>query len=161
MIRRIEKGEIPEIVELIKESFRGVSEEFGITRENAPNYVAFATTVEKITGQFEEGRPMFAFVGEDGKIVGYYSIGKIGEEECELNNLCVLPEFRHRKIGETLLMDCFEKAKEIGYKKVIAGIVEENQVLRKWYERNGMVHTGTKKFEFFPFTCGYLEKVLE
>ena len=22
----------------------------------------------------------------------------------------------------------------------------------------GFVHTGTKKFEFFPFTCGYMEK---
>ena len=35
-------------------------------------------------------------------------------------------------------------------------IVEENQVLRKWYERNGAVHTGTEKFAFFPFTCGYM-----
>ena len=29
-------------------------------------------------------------------------------------------------------------------------------MLRKWYERNGAVHTGTEKFDFFPFTCGYL-----
>ena len=36
-------------------------------------------------------------------------------------------------------------------------IVEENTVLRKWYERNGAVHTGTEKFDFFPFTCGYME----
>ena len=35
-------------------------------------------------------------------------------------------------------------------------IVEENSRLRKWYEQNGAVHTGTKKFEFFPFTCGYM-----
>lgn len=37
------------------------------------------------------------------------------------------------------------------------GIVEENRVLRRWYEKNGAVHTGTKKFDFFPFTCGYLQ----
>ena len=41
---------------------------------------------------------------------------------------------------------------------VIIGIVEENRVLRKWYEENGFVHTGTKKFDFFPFTCGYMER---
>lgn len=25
-------------------------------------------------------------------------------------------------------------------------------------EEFGFVHTGTQKFDFFPFTCGYLEK---
>ena len=40
------------------------------------------------------------------------------------------------------------------------GIVEENQVLRKWYEAYGFLHTGTEKFDFFPFTCGYLVKDL-
>ena len=28
------------------------------------------------------------------------------------------------------------------------------------YEQNGAVHTGTKKFDFFPFTCGYMVKEL-
>ena len=32
--------------------------------------------------------------------------------------------------------------------------------LRNWYEDNGAVHTGTKKFDFFPFTCGYMVKEL-
>ena len=44
--------------------------------------------------------------------------------------------------------------------KINIGIVEENQVLRKWYENQGFLHIGTKKFDFFPFTCGYMEKGL-
>ena len=40
------------------------------------------------------------------------------------------------------------------------GIVEENKKLRKWYEDNGAVHLGTHKFDFFPFTCGYMRKEL-
>ena len=44
--------------------------------------------------------------------------------------------------------------------KINIGIVEENKVLRKWYESFGFVYTGTKKFDFFPFTCGYMEKNL-
>ena len=39
-------------------------------------------------------------------------------------------------------------------------IVEENTKLRKWYEENGAVHLGTHKFDFFPFTCGYMRKEL-
>jgi len=38
------------------------------------------------------------------------------------------------------------------------GIVEENHQLRCWYETHGFVYIGTKKYEFFPFTCGYLYK---
>ena len=33
-------------------------------------------------------------------------------------------------------------------------------VLRKWYEADGAVHIGTRKFDFFPFTCGYLKRDL-
>jgi len=40
------------------------------------------------------------------------------------------------------------------------GIVEENIKLKQWYELYGAVHIGTKKFDFFPFTCGYMIKEL-
>ena len=40
------------------------------------------------------------------------------------------------------------------------GFTEENTKLRKWYEENGAVHLGTHKFDFFPFTCGYMRKKL-
>ena len=41
---------------------------------------------------------MFAFV-EDDKIIGYYSLALQANNECELNNLCVLPQFRHQKMS--------------------------------------------------------------
>ena len=50
-----------------------------------------------------------------------------------------------------------EMAREQNCGEMKLSIVEENTVLRKWYERNGAVHTGTEKFDFFPFTCGYME----
>ena len=37
-------------------------------------------------------------------------------------------------------------------------IVKENTLLRKWYEAHGFAHTGAQKFDFFPFTCGYMEQ---
>lgn len=53
-----------------------------------------------------------------------------------------------------------KNARNMNCTKIHIGIVEENQVLRKWYEDYGFVHTGTEKYDFFPFTCGYLEKEL-
>lgn len=76
------------------------------------------------------------------------------------DNISVLPGYRHNSIGTVLLNDAFDRAKKRGCERINIGIVEENTVLRKWYEINGFVHTGTKKYDFFPFTCGYMVKVL-
>ena len=69
----------------------------------------------------------------------------------------MLPKYRHSAIGSALLEDAVKRAKEKGCTVMEIGIVEENTQLRSWYESKGFVHTGTKKFDFFPFTCGYLE----
>lgn len=71
-----------------------------------------------------------------------------------------MPEYRQKGIGEDLLNDAFSKAKNMGCKKMNIGIVEENKELRKWYELFGFIHIGKQKFEFFPFTYGYMEKEL-
>ena len=160
MIKRIEENERAECVEVIRESFSTVAEEFGITKENAPRFTAFATTYERLRWHLlGEKRPMYGYYEEE-KLVGYYSILLQENGECELNNLSVLPVYRHRGIGETLLKHAFEEARSFGSVKMNIGIVEENQMLRKWYEDLGFVHVGTKKFEFFPFTCGYMEREL-
>ncbi|MBO4928424.1 MAG: GNAT family N-acetyltransferase [Clostridiales bacterium] len=188
MIRKITKEDIKECVRVITESFMTVADELGFTKENAPRFTAFATTEERLMYHLEvEKRPMYGFFSDEGsdggsdngssgfgngsgdgsadnagsgQLLGYYSLAKQSETEWELNNLCVLPKCRHDGIGDVLLQDAFAKVKELGGTKMNIGIVEENKRLRSWYESKGFVHTGTKKFDFFPFTCGYMEKQL-
>ena len=160
-IRKMSQGEIPECVQVIRESFKTVADEFGFTEENAPRFTAFATDGRRLWYQMTvEKRPMYVFTNR-GKIIGYYSISPMEDGCAELNNLAVLPEFRHNGIGAKLLADCFERARILGARKLKIGIVEENKVLRNWYEKHGFVHTGTEKYDFFPFTCGYMEKELD
>lgn len=160
VIKEIHEKDIAECVRIIKESFRTVADEFGFTAENAPRFTAFATTEDRLKWHFSgEHRPMYVYY-DKGSIVGYYSLLLQDNKECELNNLCVIPSHRHKGIGEELLMNAFKVAKETGCTKMNIGIVEENQTLRKWYEKFGFIHIGTQKFDFFPFTCGYMEKQL-
>ena len=160
MIREVRREEIPVCVEVIKKSFITVADEYGFTEENAPRFTAFATTTDRLYWHMDrEHRPMYVFE-EDGDLCGYYSLLLQENGECELNNLSVLPEYRHRGIGKQLLEHAFHTAKEAGCMIVNIGIVEENKVLRKWYELNGAKHIATKKYDFFPFTCGYLKKEL-
>ena len=160
MIKDVKEKDIAECVKVIKESFITVANEFGITATNAPGFTAFSITEEKLKKQLiEEHRPMYALY-DNKKIVGYYSLLLQDNKECELNNLCVIPTHRHKGVGEELLINAFEVAKELGCIKMNIGIVEENIMLRKWYEVYGFVHKGTQKFDLFPFTCGYMEKEL-
>ncbi len=70
----------------------------------------------------------------------------------------MLPGYRHNGIGNKLLDHAYQTAAEEGCKIIKIGIVEEKQKLRRLYEENGAVHVGTKKFDFFPFTFGYMKK---
>jgi len=157
MIRKAERADLPECVRVIRKSFRTVSDEFGFTEENAPRFTAFAITEEWLAWQMD-GEHRLMYVDEEGGVIrGYYSLRLQGNGECELGNLSVLPEYRHRGIGGELFLHAVKTAGEQQCTVMNLGIVEENIRLRKWYERHGAVHTGTKKYDFFPFTCGYMK----
>lgn len=57
-------------------------------------------------------------MNEDGRIIGYYSIALQENRACELNNLCVLPEHRHKRVGERLLNDAFDRARALDCTKI-------------------------------------------
>lgn len=160
MIHKVTKDDLPACTVLIRESFLTVAEAHGITAENAPRFTAFATTEDRLLRHLEqEGRAMYAY-RDNGQILGYYSLLPLEEGACELNNLCVSPQCRHRGIGVKLLAHAFLAAEALGCTRMRIGIVEENSVLRDWYTSFGFVHTGTVKFDFFPFTCGYMERMI-
>lgn len=159
-IRLIKREELPACAALIRESFQTVADQLGFTPENAPRFTAFATTPERLTAQYEDPRREM-YVGEEGgHAVGYFSLLLLDGGACVLNNLCVRPSRRHGGIGRALASFALRRAQELQCGQMRLGIVEENKALRAWYESLGFAHVGTKKFDFFPFTCGYMEQNL-
>ena len=157
MIRRVRREDIPECVRVIRRSHQTVADEFGFTEENAPRYVAFATDERRLIWHMDQEHRLMFVDEEAGAVRGYYSLLLKQDGECELGNLSVLPEYRHQGIGTELLRHAIRTARERRCRMMRLSVVEENAVLRKWYEQNGAVHTGTEKFDFFPFTCGYMK----
>ena len=157
MIRQMTREEIPACVDIIRRSFKTVADEYGITQENAPRFTAFATDEDRLYYQADNEHRLMYVYEQDGRLCGYYSLLFQENNECELNNLSVLPEYRHKGIGKKLLEHACSVSKENGCISINLGIVEENKRLRQWYEQNGAVHLGTKKFDFFPFTCGFMK----
>lgn len=156
MIIQVENKEQLNIcLEIIRSSFITVAKEFDLTENNCPSHTAFMT-IDKLEKQFDDNRPMFLFYQEDIP-VGYFSLTKCNDGEWELNNLAVLPEFRHSGIGKALIDYAVARVKNYDGNKISIGIIEENTKLKEWYLKLGFKHISTRKFEHLPFTVGFME----
>lgn len=157
MIIRVESKEQLNIcLDIIHKSFKTVADELNLTKDNCPSHTAFMP-IEKLISQFDNDTPMFLYQLNDS-FVGYFSLS-VNDDSVELNNLAVLPEYRHLGIGKELVDYAITYSKNtIGASKISIGIVEENLILKEWYEKLGFVHIGTNKFKHLPFTVGFMEK---
>jgi len=157
-IREAFEENFEEMAGVIWKSFMTVAEKFHITLENGERFTAFSMCKEKLMKEKERGDRHFVYE-KDGKILGCFGL-RLGEKEAELNHLCVLPGARNAKIGESLLFRAFEEARRGEAKDMTLSLVEENKRLKEWYESFGFESTEMKKFDFFPFACGYMKKKL-
>lgn len=154
-IRPAAHSELESCAAVIRESFKTVADEFGLTEQNCSGHPSFIKA-EKLEKQYNDGCFCFCYFA-GGRIAGYVSLCKSKDAVFELNNLAVLPEYRHRGAGRELLDFCAEKVRQLGGKKITLSIIEENTKLENWYEAYGFTHTGTKKFRHLPFTVGFME----
>jgi ribosomal protein S18 acetylase RimI-like enzyme len=156
MIERVNsKEQLNTCLDIIHKSFITVADEFGLTKDNCPNHTAFMP-IDKLIRQYESGADMFLYQ-HISEYVGYFSLVNNGES-VELNNLSVLPEYRHLGIGKEMVEYAKEYTiKNTSAKKITIGIIEDNTVLKRWYETLGFIHTGTKQFDGLPFIVGFME----
>ena len=156
MIYKVTKNEQLNIcLDIIQKSFQTVADDMNLTKENCPNHTAFIP-LKNLQNQLKNSNPMFLYEYNNAP-VGYFSLS-LNDGIAELNNLSVLPEYRHLGIGKELVDYAVDYTKNtLGINKIEIGIVEENTILKEWYKSLGFVHTGTRKFEHLPFTVGFME----
>lgn len=156
MIYKVTKNEqLNTCLDIIHKSFQTVADDMNLTKENCPNHTAFMPS-RKLQNQFENGNSMFLYEYVNAP-VGYFSLS-MNNGIAEINNLSVLPDYRHLGIGKELVNFAVDYCKKIlDLSKIKIGIVEENTVLKEWYKTFGFVHTGTRKYEHLPFTVGFME----
>lgn len=64
-----------------------------------------------------EGRLYLAY--SDGELAGCIGMKKIDTENCEMKRLYVKPQFRGKKIGEILIRQIIDDARDIGYRHML------------------------------------------
>jgi len=145
-------------VNVIRDSFITVANDFNITRENAPTNAAFIE-MKNLEAMKQKGVDMYgAYIDES--LIGFVAIEKSNEDLYFMEKLAVLPLYRHNGYGSRLIDFVVETVKEAGGKKISIGIINENNVLKDWYMKNGFSETGIKKFPHLPFSVCFLERTV-
>lgn len=155
MIRQIDRRELPACIEVIHTAFSTVAEEFGFTRENCPGYAGFMP-LEKLAEQFDKGVTMFGLY-ERREMIGFVAIEDAGNGVFYLEKLAVLPGYRHKGYGLSLMNFARDAVRERGGRRISIGIVQENTRLKDWYAVYGFRPAGVRKFDHLPFTVGFME----
>lgn len=158
-IRQLENDEeIKECVNVIREAFSTVAEQYGITRENCPTYAAYRT-FSQMKVMKENGVKLFSLF-EQNKQVAFACLSENGGKTYTMGLLSTRPEFRHMGYGNMLMDFIFDYVKSIGGDKVLIWLMDENKVLKDWYIKYGFVETGIRKAENIPFTICDMEKCI-
>ena len=136
IIREYEKKDLEQMIDIWNEV---VEEGIAFPQEDM---------LDEISGkEFFESQSYTGVAEDEGKIVGLYILHPNNVGRC--GHICnasyaVSSHCRGQHIGEKLVTDCLEKAKEIGFRVLqFNAVVESNIHARHLYERLGFNQLGT------------------
>jgi N-acetylglutamate synthase-like GNAT family acetyltransferase len=158
IIRNAQKADKSVLVDLLRDSFRDVAEKFALTVENCPKFAGF-NAQERVEEDFQNGLRYY-ILAENGRACGCVAFEKAGPDVCYLGRLAVLPEYRNKGFGQTLVNYLFAQAKKMGIRRVEIGLISKHRKLKKWYKKFGFIQNRTKKFDHLPFIVAFMYKEL-
>lgn len=154
-IRRATTSDAEILSKIIRDSYQTVAERFGLNNSNCPKHPSNCTS-EWVCSDFERGVTYFLLV-TDEKVAGCAALEKADLELCYLERLAVIPEYRNKGFGKSLVDYVFDEAKKLECKRMSIGIISKQKDLKNWYSRIGFKEGITKSFDHLPFDVTYME----
>jgi len=100
---------------------------------------------EMFRSELEVGGGTYARVALRGTTLVGYLLAVMIVDEAHLGNLAVRPSERRSGVGQKLLDDLLEAAREKGVSKVTLEVRESNQIARKFYYQNEFIDVAIRK----------------
>ncbi|MGG2067500.1 ribosomal protein S18-alanine N-acetyltransferase [Bacillus sp. S14(2024)] len=125
--RSMREEDIPQIVVIEESSFATPWTAEAFERELNMNEYAHYVVMET-----EEG------------ILGYCGLW-IVLDESHITNIAILPQYRGQRLGEALLQEVINKARDLGAKTMTLEVRVSNEVAKKLYRRHGFQNGGIRK----------------
>jgi N-acetylglutamate synthase-like GNAT family acetyltransferase len=144
------------LASLIRQSFAGVAQRFGLTPENAPSHPSNCAP-EWIQAAFAKGVSYYVIRNDEGP-AGCVALEQAGPGVCYMERLAVLPPYQRHGLGKALVDHVVMKTRELGARRVEIGIISDDVELRRWYEKMGFSATSTARFEHLLFEVTFMRK---
>jgi len=142
-------------VEIIRSSFKTVRDKFNLTRDNCPTHPSFITYDDLLILK-NKGLNFFGFF-EKNLQIGFVATEKAGKDAYYIEKLAVLPDYRRRGHGKSLMLFAMDYVKKSDGRTISIGVINEDSLLKNWYMELGFKETTTKKFSHLPFTVCFME----
>jgi N-acetylglutamate synthase-like GNAT family acetyltransferase len=153
-IREANIADITLLSSIIRNSYQNVAERFGLTPENCLKHPSNCKD-EWIRNDFARGVRYYMLVNS-GTAIGCVALDQADHELCYLERLAILPEYRRKGLGKTLVDHVFIQARALNAKKVSIGIISKQTELNAWYQKIGFVDGDTKEFPHLPFLVTFM-----
>ena len=112
-----------------------------------------AFNLEQITLELADEKSIFLIAEVNGEAAGYAKIildniepGITAERPIELNRLYSHQKFLGQGVGQSLMVACFDRAKQDGHDVMWLGVWEFNPRAQRFYEKNGFRKVGSHTF---------------
>lgn len=157
VIKRLRSDEeLGRCADLLRRAFGTVAREYGLTEQSAPTNAAF-TTRENLCRHLQDGMALYGMFRE-GSLIGCVATkrAKANNLVFSVERLAVAPEMRHRGYGGQLLSFALESIRREGGMTASLGLMDNNDVLKKWYRARGFEQRDCRKIAHLPFKVCYM-----
>ena len=136
IIRKIKEADNYQIAEIIKQVLISFNADPKTTFLGDPARLTMFYNYQK------EGADYFV-TEMDTVLIGGCGINQLDGGEkgiCELQRMFLLPEYRGKGIGSSLMKNCLSAAKQMGYSKIYLESLSQMKAAIQLYEHSGFVH---------------------
>jgi ribosomal protein S18 acetylase RimI-like enzyme len=140
-------NDIPQLLQLINNAYRGEEAKKGWTHEADLIEGTIRTDATSLEQLIQKAGAVILKYELEGKLAGCVLLEKKAER-LYLGMLSVSPQIQARGIGKKLLRAAEKHAKKLGCTVIEITVISVRKELIAWYQRNGYIDTGRR--EPFP-----------
>ena len=125
---------------------------------NFANNSEWDADLRNIEDHYLNNQGCFIVVEFGRQIIAMGALKKIDSQTAEIKRMRVHPDYQRQGIGESVLSNLENKARNLGYKKLVLDTTDDLTAARTLYEKTGYKVFDHKIIEGFPFV--FYEKSL-
>lgn len=153
-VEKIDLNQLPALQEISKQTFLDTFYSDG-DRENMNTYLNTAFSYETLKNELLNPNSFFYMAYSQKTVLGYLKVNvssaqteELGEDHLEIQRIYVDRPYHGKKVGDKLIQQALELAKELGKKHIWLGVWEENNRAVNFYKKYGFEPFGTHSFEY-------------